>query len=183
MNDPLNDQLTPHLQRAQRLVAARLADARAHAHRGDVVTATRRLADLHHALIGPDGSGAIGDAKAAFYRHAHADFDPELHDPARRLPTPEGAAVARTAPILGRDAYHDAASRFAQARMRLVVAAVAGADTGARSAAIETWHAQQTTALAGWARGTLSDAQMAIHQAVADLRLRPEWRLSSTPRG
>lgn len=171
MADTLDADLIPHLRRADRLIVARLKDARAHAHRGDVVTATQRLVDLHHSLIGPDGGGVIGDARAAFYRDAyrHEPFDAELHDPARLHPSAEEAHAARTAPVGRVDAHRDLGVLIERARRGLVVA------TG-NPTAIDTWHEQHATAIRAWARRTLSDSQIALTAATNYLRLLPEFR-------
>lgn len=177
MADDLDARLIPHLRRADRLVVGKFADIRAHTRTGDLATATQRLADLHHALIGPDGSGAIGDAKAAFLRDGFGPFDPELHDPARRLPTPEAANAARTAPVMGVDHYREAAGIFDAARSALVTAtAPRYDDLAVRNAAIDTWHGQHSGAVRAWVKRTLSNSQMAIHRVVGEWRLKPEYR-------
>lgn len=163
--------LVPHLRRADRIVVDRFRDAAAHARQGDVVTAAQRLADLHHSLIGPDGTGAIGDARVAFYRDAwrHDPHDPEIHDPNLMHPAWDGAQAARTAPIGGIDARRDLGLLLERARHGL--ATVVG-----NSAAIDTWHQQHATAVRGWARRTLSDSQISINAATGYLRLKPEYR-------
>jgi hypothetical protein len=179
--DPMDEALAPHARRADRLIVDRFADARSHARTGHVALAAQRLSDLHHGLIGPDGSGIIGDARAAAYRDAWRlePHDPELHDPDRRYPTSEGAQAARTAPIGGGDAYRELALLLERARVALVTAhAAAGrsGDAARRATAIDTWHEQHGTAIRRWARGRLSDDQIGIHAATNWLRMRGEFR-------
>lgn len=177
MTDDLDQRLAPYLRRADRLIVGGFDDVRAHARTGNLAGAARRLAELQQALIGPNGSGLIGDARASFFRDAFGPFDPELHDPMRRVPMPAAVDVARTAPILGRHAYIDATHLIDHARSDLVVAsAPRHADRDALHAAIDTWHDRHSGAIRAWARRTLSDSQMAIHRVVADWRLKPEYR-------
>ena len=168
----LDEAIRPHIARADRFIAARLADARSHAKVGQIATAAQRLADLQFGLLGPDGSGLIGDSRAAFYRHAHhADYDPDLHDPARRLPVAEGARAARTAPIGGVDSPRELALLIDRARSGPVLAHATG-----RPEAFDTWHGQHATALRAWARRRISDDQISITAAVNWLRQKPEFR-------
>jgi hypothetical protein len=142
--------------------------------RGDIFTAAQRLVDLHHSLIGPDGSGAIGDARSAFYRHSHRKYDPDIHDPDRRLPTAEGMGAARTAPIGGIDAYREMAVAIERARRALVTASAG--DSSSRAAVLDTWHQQHSTAIRSTAVRMLSDSQISISAAVSWLMMRPEFR-------
>lgn len=175
----LQEQLIPYLRRADSLIVSRFRDARSHAALGLIAFASQRLSDLSLSLVGPAGSGIIGDARAAFFRAAHAGpFDPDLHDPDRRFPTAEGIAAARTAPVGGIDADKELALKLEAARMGLVTAAAVGGEDGwaTRQSAIDTWHEQHATAIRSWARRTLSDSQMAIFHAVVFLRAKPEHR-------
>lgn len=173
--DPLDTALVPHIKRADRLIVARMADARSHAKIGLVAWATQRLADLHLGLMGPDGSGLIGDARAAAYTYAyHAGYDPDLHDPDRRYSTAEGARAARTAPIGGVDAHRELGVHVERARLGLI-AAQAG-DAAGRATALDAWHEQHSAALRSWARRRLSDDQVSITAAIGWLRQKPEYR-------
>lgn len=176
MADPLDRALAAHLRTAFNLIAARLDDAHAHANRNNIPIAAIRLIDLHHALAGPHGHGLIGDARAAFYRDAHDDFDESIHDPDRRHPTPEGMTAARTAPIGGIDSHRQLGLHIDQARVGLVTAMAGRADPSIRQSLIDTWHSQTRDMLVGWARRTLSDSQVALNGAVSFLRLRQEFR-------
>lgn len=181
MTDPFDAALHPHVRRTDALIRARFADARAHALHGDIATAGQRLADLQVALAGPGGSGAIGDARAAFYREAHRqhEFDPDLHDPDRRDPTPEGAAAARSISLFGADQGREVAGLLELARHGLVAAHAgtgSAADARLRDMIIDTWHEQHSTAVRAWARRTLSNSQVAIHAAVGWLMQKPEYR-------
>jgi hypothetical protein len=183
MADPLDEALRPHLERAWRLIDSRMADARSHARTGMFPLAAQRLVDLHHGLLRSDGAGLVGDSFAEFYRDSwrHDPHDADLHDPAMREPVADGAMAARTAPIMGNEPAKELALHVERARYGLM-AATAGTvhgiahDEPSRLAAIDTWHEQHSAVLKGWARGTLSNGQMALHAATGYLRLKPEFR-------
>lgn len=164
--DFLDAAIRPYLCDADALVADRMDDAAAHARLGDLATATRRLAELRQAL-----ARIVGDTRASAYRDAHRDFDPEIHDPGRRLPDPETAAAVRAMPIGGRDAGRELEMLIDEARQALVLAVATGMPD-----AVTGWRGQQGDAVRAWARRTLSDGQCAIFWATRHARIKAELR-------
>jgi hypothetical protein len=160
--------------RAAVLIWDRLADARAHAQVGRVHDAGRRLGELQLGLV--DGSSRngsmLGNARAAFYRNA---FREEPHDLAIHQvirPDAAGELVARSAPILGRDQHADLRAAIAAAgeSLRRLAASMPAAEQ------FSAWEARERDRLTAQTRMALSNAQIALSEAVGFLRVKPELR-------
>jgi hypothetical protein len=162
----------------------RLGDARAHAEAGRVFEANDRIAELRRRLIDDQsGEGSIlSNARAAFYRQAfHAEpFDPRIHQ--ELGPEPAGELAARFSQIAGRNQYVDT---------RLVIEEIGGSLRGLRDSQTivgdakgadywqgqwDAWHKRHAERLTTHMCLTLSDAQMALHSAVGEMRIKPELR-------
>jgi hypothetical protein len=179
MKDQLDRDLAPHTTRAFALIDSRLADARAHAERGALQTGKARLAEL---------AGSLGrhlrDARGAFYRrsfalHRQAGLDPTIHQ-TELQPTPEGEKVARDAQIFGRNADLDLAGLVEDSSTALQSAYLSAADDRTPRAAAQAlwsaWENDQHERLMGFAERELSDAQIAIYNAIGRILVRPELR-------
>jgi hypothetical protein len=176
-----DDQLRPWLHRAGGLIRNRLADTRAHAEAGRALEANERLAELRRDLI-DDQSGAgslLSNARAAFYRQAfHAEpFDDRIHRELR--PDPAGELAARFSLIAGRNQYLDARLLIEEITGSMRgLAAVQAADIGYGPdnwpARWDGWQKRHTEALTSHVHGTLSDAQMALTEAVGRVRIKTE---------
>jgi hypothetical protein len=181
-----DDALQPWVARAGRLIADRLADARAHAQAGRTFEANERIAELRRELLDVDtsaGGSLLSNARAEFYRQGFRaePFDPAIHRPL--YPDPAGELAARYSLIGGRNQYLDA---------RILIEDITGSLRGlGHTAAIlgdsppaggpeywpaqyDGWQKRQTERLTGHVRSTLSDAQMALYHAVGRLRIKPE---------
>ena len=170
--------LLPWASRADELIRRRLADARAWAAAGDLGEASGRLVELRIGLAGPAlgaGLGVLADARAQFLRQSFAWLRPRL-DPAIHqtglVPSAELERVARTAPVgrAGRDHSAEAEVMAGDAARDLAVAAAG--PTGS----LDAWESSQRERWTLWSRRHLSDAQIALREAVARLHVRPELR-------
>lgn len=152
--------LKPHAARASALVAARVADARAHAAHGHHKAAADRLDELAESLGGADG--LVRSARTAFYRSAIGELglSPEAGE----------ETVVRTARIGGREAPGARTTRaIGDAKRGLRLETNAGAVTHESLAAWASRHARSIEAAA---RGELSDSQMGIHNAIYQISTR-----------
>jgi len=186
VNDDLarDDALRPWLVRAGRLIADRLADARAHAEAGRTFDASQRLAELRRNLL-DDMSGAgslLSNARAAFYKQAfHAEpFDGRVHRDV--LPDPAGELAARFSLIGGRNQYLDARMKLEEITGSLRglgdVATIAGDSKPAEHwrAQFDGWQKRHTEGLTRHMHLALSDARAALTTAVSDVRVKPSVR-------
>jgi len=164
---------------ADALIGHRLADARAHAERGDLPTAKDRLGELKRALL-----AAHGDARGHFYRrsfalHRKAGLDPAVHQ-VELQPTAEGESAARNAKIFQRDLALDIDDLVNDSAASLTSTMLAANDPRTighvRGNIFGNWQAEQHRALDGHSRRELSTAQIAIHEAIARILIRPELR-------
>ena len=130
-----------------------------------------------------DQSGAaslLSNARAAFYRQGFRaePFDPAIHRPLN--PDPTGELAARFSLIGGRNQYLDG---------RLVLEEITGSLRGLGDVATimrdskppehwraqyDAWQTRNTAFLTGHMHGTLSDAQIALYEAVGRIRIKPE---------
>ncbi|MHB8397338.1 MAG: hypothetical protein ACYDCI_00165 [Candidatus Limnocylindrales bacterium] len=168
--------IRPWLVQASTAIAARLHDARAHAETGRLHSAAERLDELERTLA----DGVIGPARAQFYRHAFLDqksvLDRDMIDYTVE-PTSSGAIAASTAPILGEDQYQSIGELIDRAGDELKLAnAVQRPDGRPRSAYHDDWERRHRTAITSAAHGALSNAQMALHNAVGQLLIRADIR-------
>ncbi len=171
-----SDALRPWLVRATSLIANRLRDARAHAEDGRFYDATDRVDELVRALV----DDVLRPAREEFYREAfrtHSlELDPDVVDPSFGLDR-KGANAAKRAPILGTDQAADVRRLATAALDELRLAAYAPhADPATRRAAHETWELRHQGRLKSATVGHLSNAKVAIHNAVLHLMIKPERR-------
>jgi hypothetical protein len=172
--------LRPWLRRAELLISNRLADAGAHALAGRLFDGNQRLEELRRELLDGDGGSLLSDARAAFYRDGFemAPYDPEMHREIR--PDADGELAARFGLISGRNQYHDVRLQIGEAAGSLrglaSVRAVVGDSKPPEhwQAQYQGWHRRHTAAIGGSMRQALSDAQMALHSAVGQIRIKPE---------
>ncbi len=134
------------------------------------VTALRWLGleELHEALYehAQEARGAF--YRAAFGQHARAGLDPEVHQLGLQ-PDHSGEAAARAARILGRSFPADLRGLIRGAAGGLL--SVGTGDDDARM-----WRLVQAKRLTDLARRELSDSQVAIHQAIGQILIKPELR-------
>jgi hypothetical protein len=165
----------PHLRAWLRLahqhVDDRFADARAHAQAGNLLTADDRLEELRRALIGvtiQTSAGLVGDAQAAFYRHAIDHWRRTLPPDLLTLvnATPEGEDVARGA--RGRKVELDRAIDEARRQLRAIVL------SRQPQSYLDLWHDQQARAVKQKVHTELSDGQIAIFEAMGKLMTRDQ---------
>ncbi len=173
-----DDQLRPWVARATVLIWDRIADARAHAEAGRMDQAAQRLEELRRGLLDDQtGKGSLlSNARAAFYRQAfhHEPFDPALHDPVR--PDQAGELAARFSDIAGRNQYQDLRRAIEEMtgilkRLQAVVAQDAN-----KSERFDVWQTRERERLIGLIGTALSDAQVALSEAVSRVRIKPELR-------
>jgi len=177
-----DDALRPWLHRSARLITDRLADARSHAEAGRTFEANERLAELRRGLLDDQsGSGSLlSNARAAFYKQGfHVEpFDPRIHRELR--PDPAGELAARFSLIGGRNQYLDG---------RILIEEITGSLRGLGDVMtimrdskppdywrgqFDGWQQRQTEALTSHVHGALSDAQMALYEAVGRVRIKSE---------
>jgi len=178
-----DDALRPWLARSSTLIHDRVADARSHAEAGRVFEANQRLAELRRNLLDDvSGSGSLlSNARAAFYRQAfHAEpYDDRIHRDIR--PDPAGELAARFSLVAGRNQYLDARLKIEEVTgsmrgLGAVQATGLGYPPGNWPARWDGWQKRHTDALTGHVHGALSDAQMALTEAVSRVRVKPELR-------
>jgi hypothetical protein len=177
-----DDALVPWLVRALSLVTDRLADARIHAASGNGGIAHARLDELDRRLLDP-GVGLLSRARTAFYRDAFSlhrlyGLDPASHDLSMG-PTPEGERAARTAPIAGVDQVAQLRHLIEGARegLQLVAATDRPSDGAAiRGARWGNWERSNADEIKAGIRAALSNAQIALFEAVGHLLVKPELR-------
>jgi len=153
------------------MVERRLEDAKAHAGAGKLAVGHRRLDELTAGL-----SQHVSDARAAFYRQAfrqhHAALDPAVHQLGLG-PTHEGEHAARNVAILGRSYFADLSDLVEDAKASLTSATLADQNGGSY---LQSWAEQNRDRLIGLTARQLSDAQIAIFEAVGQILIKPELR-------
>jgi hypothetical protein len=164
---------------ADALVGWRLADARAHAQIGDLPTARQRLYGLQGELV-----GKLKDARGHFYKKSFAyhranGLDPAVHDMGLQ-PTPEGEEVARDAKIFDRWLEVELRDITRDSAAALTSVALAANDSRtpehAASALWSGWQTEQHRRFGGRAKQDLSDAQVALYEAVGRMFVLPNLR-------
>jgi hypothetical protein len=175
--DTRDDRLRPWVARASVLIWDRMADARAHAQVGRITEAGQRLDELRLGLLDDQSrtGSLLSNARAAFYRAAFREepHDPDIHQVVR--PDPSGELAARFSPIAGRNQYQDLRAAITAAADGLHrLAAAAGPER--RQELLEDWERRERDRLIGQTRRTLSDAQVALSEAVSRIRIKPELR-------
>ena len=170
------DALRPWLVRASHLIHNRLRDARAHAEAGRFDDGASRLDELAIALV----EDILHPAREAFYRDSirthRLELDPSIVDETF-APTRAMAHTAKHFPILGIDQAADLGRLAAAATDELRLAAYANHyDAIVRAAAHQTWELRHRDRLKSATEMHLSDAQVALHNAVRVLMIRPELR-------
>ena len=155
---------------ATTLIGERLADARAHARLDATPTAHARVAALGIAL-----RRHLSDARAAFYRRAveyHAtDVDPATESPV--VANADDERILRESRAVGHGdqfAELDAAIDDVRRGLRL---ATALAD---RETQLSLWESQRRSILESLVEMHLNDSQVAIHDIIGRLKVRPEFR-------
>lgn len=170
--------IRPWLDRARDMVDRRFADAHSHAAAGRIPDALARLDELTRAL-----SGYLSDARGTFYRDAYRwhrqRLDPAIHQMDAQ-PSIDGEYMARVVKIGGRDAYKDLRRLVDRAKMALGVAASAAGDArvggNLGESILSAWEVTHREDVYQFARVTLSDSQMALHNAVGHVLIKPELR-------
>jgi len=180
--DPRDDELRPWLVRASRLIADRIADARAHAEAGRTFEANERISELRRALLDDQsGTGSLlSNARAAFYKQAfHAEpFDGRIHRELR--PEPAGELAARFAAIGGRNQYLDARIKLEEITGSLrglgnVATILRDSEpAGHWTGQYDGWQTRHTDGLTRHVHLALGDAQTALTEAVSRVRIKPE---------
>jgi hypothetical protein len=169
--DPADALLAAWSARAADLVRRRLRDARAHAEAARMSDAEDRLvelgADLVHEVLRPARSEFHRDGFTA----ALSDADPRVVDTTIR-PTAESDRAAQTAPIAGRDQAKDIEAAVVEACSRLRLSANAEPFRGWHAG----WELHHRAVLAGRIRSSLSDAQIALREAISQIVIKPEFR-------
>ena len=119
-----------------------------------------------------DVSQWMAEARSSFFKAAFREVphDPAIHQVIR--PEPLAEAVARTAPIGGRDQYADLKAAVDAAEQSLRVLAAANGSPEQFGA----WQEGQRTRLLALVRRMLSDAQIALTEAISHIRVKPELR-------
>jgi hypothetical protein len=175
-----DDTLRPWLVRSSRLVSDRVADARSHGQAGRHLDATSRLTELRRALSSTDG-GLLPEARTSFYRRAFHEesFDPTIHDDVR--PNELGEHAARYTKIGGRNQALDlrVAIEAVTSTLRALSDAASADDDGNESfwrTSFDVWQRRTTDTLTATIHGMLSDAQMALYEAVGRVRIKPALR-------
>jgi len=164
--------LRPWTNRAAAVIERRIADARVHAAAGELPTAVRRLAELHGSL-----TQHVSDGRAAFYRQAFRQhpIDPDVHQLGLG-PDHHGELAARSAQILGRHYRDELLDLVSEAQASLTSAALAD-ETGLHDGSfLASWQQQHRNRLAAVTAAQLSNAQIAIFEAVGQILVKPELR-------
>ncbi len=170
------DAIRPWLVRAGALVTNRLRDARAHAEAGRFPDAASRLHELAVVL----GEDVLHPAREKFLRDSFRTHSQEL-DPAivdqTVTPSRSMAHAAKHAPIMGVDQAGDLRRLAETAHDELRLAAFTNhTDATIRGAAHETWETRHRGRIKSAITSHLANAQVAIHNAVGDLMIKPELR-------
>jgi hypothetical protein len=157
-------------------IRRRLRDARAHAEAGRSFDAAERLAELTAAIK----REILEPARREFYcdgfTTALSELDPGIVDPTVQ-PTVAGSLAAITAPIGGRDQAKAIGSSIEAARGELrFLDVVDFDDPSTRSAAIDTWERRHSERIGQLVTTSLSDAQIALREAISQIVIKPEYR-------
>jgi hypothetical protein len=158
----LDDALRPWLVRSAHAISSRLRDARAHAEAGRPIDAHDRLQELHRSTV-----ATLRDARSRFYDDA---FRAHRHVHSLLTPTQEGRLTAQSAKIAGYNHEHEIRQAMDHAGEQLHLATVArDLDPLRRSTPLEIWEGHHRDKLTNHLRGILSDAQIALHNAIGHL--------------
>ena len=168
----LRTALRPSTDRVVRVTERRIQDALAHARSGNLPVASSRMDELGTVLI-----QHVENARGAFYRqafqqHARAGLDPEMHQVGLG-PDADGERAARSVPILGRRYNDDLVDAVEDAQAALTSAALADQNGGSF---LQSWADQTRDRLTALTARQLSDAQIAIFEAVGQILIKPELR-------
>lgn len=168
----LRSALRPWQFRTAGIIERRIEDARTHAAADQIQTAGRRISELRNDL-----ADAVEDARGTFYRqafqqHARAGLDPEIHQLGLG-PDHEGEIAARLAPILGRAHRPETYEAIQDVSAALTSAALADQNGGSF---LQSWADQHRDRLVSLTARQLSDAQIAIFEAVGQILIKPELR-------
>jgi hypothetical protein len=169
----LRTALRPWHERAMNIIWNRIEDAWTHAAAGQIPTAGRRLTELLGSL-----AQHVSDGKASFYRqafqqHTRAGLDPDVHQLGLG-PDHHGEQAARQTAILGWKHTDELLDVISDAQASLTLAALAEQSGGGPF--LQSWADQQRDRLAGLTARQLSDAQIAIFEAVGQILVKPELR-------
>jgi hypothetical protein len=175
MAEHLGDQLKPHVDKVTLLIKRRLRAARSHADASLLVDANDALDELKEQLL-----ASLLLARQEFYTQAFpaqwSRLDPEIVDP-EKGPTEEGLEQATSFPILNSDQASDLALAVERARKELMLAAGAYAqEILMRPLAYANWERTHRDAITIAAIMALSNAQVALFQAVGRLLIKKELR-------
>jgi len=155
-------------EQAARVVLRRFQDARSYADRANpaVATALDRLDELGDVL-----AQTLSDARAGFYRQAfdlhRLDWDPDVHQDV--YPDPDGETAARTAQIAGIDQARDLNKLVESAKQELRT-------TVAATLPLAAWEHRHRDAISSRIKRHLNDAQVALHEAVGQVLIKPHLR-------
>jgi hypothetical protein len=142
---------------------------------GELADASDSLDELKGDLV-----DHLADARCSFYRDAFpaqwAILDPEIVDPDMG-PTEDGVEIAGTAPILGEDQAGHIDAIVERARQEIMLTAGVYADApDARMAAYKSWVIRYGESIGLTMEASLSNAQVALYEAVGRLLIRKELR-------
>ena len=171
-----DDLLAAWTTRGNDAIWKRLRDARSHAESGRLGDATERLDELERVLT----NDILGPARERFYHDGFAagllDLPEEIRDP-DVVASPDGARAARLAPIGGRDHAKTIHAAVDEAKHGLKLAAgTSWGDPATGEAMHETWERRHRSALGTTVRVLLSDAQIALREAVSRIMIKPHLR-------
>jgi hypothetical protein len=148
---------------AHHLIRVRLSDAASHAEGNRGSEAMARMDELAAVL-----RAHLSDARGAFYRSSW-----EHHQPGAAV-HPAELKVARTAAILNRDQHADLDGLVKQAKAGLRSIIVMGG--GSDLERLNHWQGSHAGKLGSHMASSLSNAQIALHNAALVLSVPPELR-------
>jgi hypothetical protein len=168
-------QLRQWVGKAEKLIERRLKAARSHADGSLLVDANDSLDELREDL-----QALLIAARSSFYKESFpaqwSILDPEIVDP-ERGPTEEGLEAATSEPILNSDQASDLAVAVERARRELMLSSGAYADQILmRPVAYKNWYMTHRDSLTLAMTMALSNAQVALYEAVGRLLIRHELR-------
>ena len=112
---------------ADALMGWRLADARAHAERGDLPAAGARHQELGDTLVGKLRDARTHAYRRSFARHRREGLDPAVHQVELELDA-EGEHAVRNAMNFGRSLHLDLSDQVEDTKAALVSVALAASD-------------------------------------------------------
>lgn len=179
------DMVRPWIARARAVIAGRIKDARAHAERGDLLTARSRIAamvkDIAGTLKTPE-TGIEGQARAAFYRDSFSlqrrRLDPEIHNLDLAPGDEDTLAVQRH--HYGGSPFYLAMQDRAETALRsmaIATAVIKPGDSGnVKKAVWDQWERNHTEQTQKRVERELKTVSIAIYETVGRLMLKPEYR-------